>query len=226
MRNKISNNMTEEIVDESLVPVRDFLADYLAVSAGEASGNELATRLVNKYGTLLVIATASDEDLYAIKGSRPPVVRALRLLSAIWSRSVCERFTEGKVYSAEELSILARAYLAGFPKEVLAAITLGKMGELTDISVVGDGGVNDMSVTPRRVLQHAIDRGASSVILAHNHPGGSVTPSGEDMEFTEKCLLALKSEGMTLIAHYAVSGGLSAEVPRTYKYEQNCELSK
>lgn len=213
------NDPNDTIIDESLVPVRDYLADYLAIAAGESSGNELATRLVNKYGTLSVIASASDEDILAVRGSRQSVLRALRLLSAIWSRSVCERFTKGGVYSTEELSFLARAYLAGMPNEELLAIVLGEGGALVDISILGDGGVNDMYSTPRRVLEHALMHSAHSVILAHNHPRGGVEPSDEDMEFTEKCLLALRREGIELLAHFSVAGNACRAVPRSYKYE-------
>ena len=88
----------------------------------------------------------------------------------------------------------AAAYLA--PRlvaeevEVVAAMMLDAQNRVMAMHEVTRGLVNSSLVHPREVFRLAIAVGASSIIVAHNHPSGVLTPSPEDIEVTRALVAA------------------------------------
>jgi len=56
---------------------------------------------------------------------------------------------------------------------------------MTDIETIQEGIVNQAVVYPRKVLENALKKKASAVILVHNHPSGHVKPSDADIRLTK-----------------------------------------
>jgi DNA repair protein RadC len=65
------------------------------------------------------------------------------------------------------------------------------------------------------LLDIADKRGASSVIVVHNHLNGDADPSEEDVKFTLQMRRILASAGIKLITHYVVAGFIVTEVGRS-----------
>ena len=59
----------------------------------------------------------------------------------------------------------------------------------------------------RIVLETAFRNNADGVIFAHNHPGGVLAPSREDLGLTSEMCSLLRNVGIRLIDHIIVSGG-------------------
>jgi DNA repair protein RadC len=59
----------------------------------------------------------------------------------------------------------------------------------------------------RRILLRAMGRGASGIIVAHNHPSGDSTPSRSDVEVTRRLADLAEVLGITLHDHLVVAGG-------------------
>ena len=70
-----------------------------------------------------------------------------------------------------------------------------------DVSV---GSLNASLVHPREVFVAAVGSSAASVILAHNHPSGDVTPSREDIELTKRMVQAGEIMGIEVLDHLIV----------------------
>ena len=64
-----------------------------------------------------------------------------------------------------------------------------------------------MVVDPKVIFQKALERKASSVILAHNHPSGAPSPSMEDMRLTEKVKLAGSYIDIKVLDHVIIGEG-------------------
>jgi len=79
-------------------------------------------------------------------------------------------------------------------KEFFIVIGLDSENKAMYREVVSIGGLNSSIVEPRGVFKKAIMMSCNSLILAHNHPSGSLTPSTEDINITEK----LKQGGVIL----------------------------
>ena len=69
---------------------------------------------------------------------------------------------------------------------------------------ISKGTVNQTIAMPREVFRKAIDLGASSIILAHNHPSGDVHPSMDDINLTRRMADAGKILGINVLDHFVV----------------------
>ena len=69
---------------------------------------------------------------------------------------------------------------------------------------ISKGTVNQTIAMPREVFRKAIDLGASSIILAHNHPSGDVRPSMDDINLTRRMVDAGKILGINVLDHFVV----------------------
>ena len=78
---------------------------------------------------------------------------------------------------------------------------LSGANEIIDIHVASVGTVNYTVVHPREIFSLAVKENASSLILCHNHPSGSVTPSNEDIETTRRLVEAGEIIGIPVIDH-------------------------
>ena len=74
-----------------------------------------------------------------------------------------------------------------------------------DCVQVHRGGVNVAAITARKIVKAALDVGATSVVLAHNHPSGLALPSQEDRHTTLLLKSALESVGVVLADHIIVA---------------------
>ena len=71
---------------------------------------------------------------------------------------------------------------------------------------ISRGVVNAAEVSTRRLAELCLERHASSVIVAHNHPSGDPLPSAEDEMFTRSLSRALGLLGVDLADHIVVAG--------------------
>ena len=72
---------------------------------------------------------------------------------------------------------------------------------------VSVGSLNSSSAHPREVFSDAIRKGASAVILCHNHPSGDPTPSDVDIRITKQLAESGKILGITVADHIIIGDG-------------------
>lgn len=73
--------------------------------------------------------------------------------------------------------------------------------------VVAIGTVNSVSIHPRDVFREAIKRNATSLILGHNHPSGSLDVSMDDIALTKKMLSVGELLGISVLDHIILTTG-------------------
>jgi DNA repair protein RadC len=76
---------------------------------------------------------------------------------------------------------------------------------LLDKKRLSKGGINQTVVDIRLALKPAIELGATSMILAHNHPSGNLIPSPQDKEITQKLIKAASTFDILILDHLIVS---------------------
>jgi len=90
--------------------------------------------------------------------------------------------------------------------EKVLLIYLDKAGYLIGNEIVCTGSESTVSISPKTILSSACRRGAASLVIAHNHPGGSVDPSDEDLVLTRKIVHAADILNIRIADHVIVSG--------------------
>jgi DNA repair protein RadC len=89
-------------------------------------------------------------------------------------------------------------------KEHFFLISLNTRSKVKFVELVSIGTVNSGLVHPREVFRRSILRGASSVIICHNHPSGDPEPSEEDISITRRLIEAGKIIGIELLDHVII----------------------
>jgi len=90
-------------------------------------------------------------------------------------------------------------------QEYFVCLSLDGANEVIESRVVTVGLLNTNQVHPREVFVHPIADRAASVILAHNHPSGTLAASAEDISLTKRLLKAGEILGITVLDHLIVT---------------------
>lgn len=90
-------------------------------------------------------------------------------------------------------------------KERVVLFLLDNKHRLKGVHLVSIGTINESIVKPREVFRVAIVAGACAIVLAHNHPSGSVSPSVDDYQVTERLVECGKLIGIPLVDHVIVT---------------------
>ena len=131
----------------------------------------------------------------------------LSLTLALYGRGeIAALSADARLDSAErQADYFARHYI-GLRDERLSMLLLDRACKPLAFVSFADGGVGNTAVDLRKITELAIYHGASSVALAHNHPGGTPIPSSEDIHATIAVDSALASVGVLLDEHYVLVG--------------------
>ncbi len=86
-------------------------------------------------------------------------------------------------------------------QEYFIALYLDGANHLIDKKVITIGTLNQTLVHPREVFAYAIEKRCASIIVAHNHPSGILSPSNEDINVTKRLKESAKILGIELLDH-------------------------
>ena len=104
--------------------------------------------------------------------------------------------------------VYANCYdIAGQDKESVVCFYLNARGELLKKEVIAVGTLNRANLLPREIFSLVKELPVASIILAHNHPSGDVTPSEDDIQFTKRVRAAGDILGVKLLDHLVVGKG-------------------
>ena len=90
-------------------------------------------------------------------------------------------------------------------EEVLILFCLSSTCDVVGVHEVSRGTINASLVSIREIMKRALLNNAASIIIAHNHPSGSLNPSQADIESTRKLKEAAALLGMPLLDHIIIS---------------------
>ena len=91
-------------------------------------------------------------------------------------------------------------------EEHFVTLCLNCGGRVTGLFETGGGSTNSVQFSPRDIIRKALMLNAVSIIVAHNHPGGTPTPSKEDLDATEALKRSCDVVGLSLLDHIIVEG--------------------
>lgn len=170
---------------------------------------QMAQELLDGFGGIAGLLHASADDLKRIKGLGGPAKRAeLIAVLELARRALAEQL---KASAAFESPAAVRDYLqlqlAQRRHEVFAALFLDSQHRLIALEELFRGTLTQTSVYPREVVLRALHHHAAAVVLAHNHPSGSVQPSRADEALTQTLKAALALVDVRVLDHVIVAPG-------------------
>lgn len=189
--------------------------------------NPLAHNLLREFGTLARVLDAPVEKLMQVDGISQHTAVLLKL-----SRSMARsydisklRFQDKPLRTVEECGEYMMAFLRDRKNETVVLLALDAKLKVLECREVGEGSVNYASVPIRRVVEMALETGATSVVLAHNHPSGLAIPSPDDEQTTRRLAIALKAVDIDLADHIVVADGDYVSMVQSGCYDPaDCQL--
>lgn len=130
--------------------------------------------------------------------------RYLREAQLTYSRTSV-KLESPDVRSSETVYRIAGPLIGSRIVESLIVIALDVRRRVIGIHEVSRGTVDGCLVQTSDVFRYPLIAGACAVILAHNHPSGSVEPSPDDLRLTERVRDAGKLLGIPVLDHVIVS---------------------
>jgi DNA repair protein RadC len=163
---------------------RQALAQLIEIVEPDQAGR-LAHELLEEFGSIGRMLGESEAALYRVLGGDKAVVKLLKATEKFMIAKLRNELPR-KLISATDQRLVKylQARMGSRTTEIMRILFLDSSHHLLSDQEFGEGSPQRMYVQPRNILKRALELDASGIILAHNHPGGSVTPSNSDIEFT------------------------------------------
>lgn len=156
------------------------------------------------------LLNATAQDLARVKGLGPAKRAELLAVLELARRAAQQQLRERTVLDAPAtVREYVQLHIGQRPYEVFAVLFLDSQHRLLALEELFRGTLSQTSVYPREVVLRALHHHASSLILAHNHPSGSVEPSRADEALTQTLKAALALVDVRVLDHIIVAPGQS-----------------
>lgn len=168
--------------------------------------NELAHRLLDRFGNLQHVLEASPDDLRKVEGMGEISASFLSMFLPIFRYYEIKKLQTEKILgSLDACGEYLKDRFKGKTKENVYLLCLDAKCKVLGCLWVGEGNVNSASIPIRRIVEMALSVNASTVVLAHNHPSGIAIPSNEDVATTKRLAVVLDSVEIVLADHIVVA---------------------
>ena len=185
-----------------------FLELLLCYTIPRKDTNPIGHALLEQFGSVSQVLEAPLEELEKVEGVGPESALLLHLLPQAFRFYQVDK--NKKVLALTTLEgcgeYLVR-YFQGRRNENVFLLCLDAKCRVLCCRQLTEGSVNSANLSVRKVVETALAVGATSVVLAHNHPSGIALPSGEDLQTTRRIYAALRAVDVTLADHIVVSDG-------------------
>lgn len=167
-----------------------------------------ARNLLETFGGFSKVLETPLNHLQKVKGVGPKNAFALHFVHAVAGYYLKERLA-GKQYlhSSEDVKSYLSHSMRGLKKEILTVIFLDSSHAIIDSEILAEGTINVNAVYPREILKRALDYNAAALIIAHNHPSGSIRPSPQDIKLTKTLMLLCSHMHIKLLDHLILGDG-------------------
>lgn len=169
--------------------------------------NNIAKRLIERFGTIMGVLNAPESELVKVEGVGSRTAKFLNELLpllGIVERSV-KKAVPPKLSNPRELYEFAKSYFYGSLMEVAYVFTMNSSYRLTGMVKLRDGIGGEVVIHPSKVVKVALLNEASAVAVVHNHPCGTLNPSVGDIETTKKIMKACKAAEIELVDSIIIS---------------------
>ena len=167
----------------------------------------IAKELISRFKTINGVLDSDIKELRTINGISNHTALFLNLL-----KDIAILYLEKGLHNKDLLSSpqvvydYLKASLKGAVDEEFKTLFLDSRNQLIAIETLKTGTVNRSVVYPRKIVERALYNHAAGVIIAHNHPAGTLQPSQDDSTITNAVKTALETIDIVLLDHIIIGG--------------------
>ncbi|GAB2780215.1 RadC family protein [Salinimicrobium soli] len=186
-------------------------AELLAILIGTGSPKQSAVDLCKKIlsqagNSLNELGKFTVKQLMESKGiGEAKAVTIVAALELGRRRRTEEALEKKKITSSSSVFELMQPLIGELPHEEFWIIYLNNANKVIDRFQLSIGGITGTLVDVRLALKKALEVGAVSIILSHNHPSGNLNPSSSDKQLTQKLKTAGESLDIKILDHIIVT---------------------
>jgi DNA repair protein RadC len=188
------------------------LADYeilemlLYAAIPRQDTKPLAKTLLSEFGSLYKVLSAEPHELRRIDKVGDAVIATLKVAETLGQKLLRREVEQKNVLSSwQALQDYCQVVMGDKKIEHFRILFLNNKNHLISDEVQQSGTVNHTAVYPREIVKRALELGATSLILVHNHPSGDTTPSRADIEMTKEIVRAASALNIKIHDHLIVS---------------------
>lgn len=169
--------------------------------------HQLAQRLIHEYGDKAISKERNPVRLSETMGISLAVACNIVSVFELGRRHFIEPYSSETIIRGPEDCYSYLREMSTLKKEHLRGLYLNVQSRLIYDEVISIGTLSRSVVHPREVFAPALEHAANSVILAHNHPSGDLTPSEADVAVTKQLAQAGRIMGIELLDHLIIGSG-------------------
>lgn len=167
--------------------------------------NEIAHHLLEEFGSLSNLIEADPHEIAKTAGVAWKSAVFLSMLHEVVRRYEREKREQKLALTSIDRSV---QYCGGLLKyrteERFYVICMDSRRKILHTAKIAEGSVDTATINPRTVTEKALRYKATGVLLCHNHPGGNVRPSSEDIAITVKLREVLEILGVQVVDHIII----------------------
>jgi DNA repair protein RadC len=166
---------------------------------------EIAAAIRERFGSMRAMLNATEADFDGLRGIKRAKIAQLLAILEMARRALGEEIEERSLMdSPEAVQDYLRLTIGMRPNEVFVSLYLDARHRLILPEESTRGSLTRMAVYPREIARRALQLNAASVIVAHNHPSGAVTPSASDRQLTHALRDTLALIDVQLVDHFVI----------------------
>lgn len=199
-------------------------AELLAILIGSGSARKSAVMLMQEVlqacdGRLSNLSRMSIEELMTWNGIGEAKAITLKAAAEIGRRRALEKAQElSQIRTASDVYRLMHPKMQDLSHEEFWVLLLNNQSRVLKSVRMSSGGITQTAVDVRMILREALMVGATCIVVCHNHPGGSLTPSSDDNNLTRRINSACEVMNIRLLDHVIVTDG------NYYSYAENGKI--
>lgn len=166
----------------------------------------IARELLLRYGSLRALLAAPERELVTVKGLGERSVLLLKFIRDMQNHCLQEQYTrQDYIQSQSDVLEYLKFHLSHLVEEYVAGFFLDVQNRVIVTEILAQGSVNHCVVYPRKIFDRALQCGAAGILIAHNHPGGSLKASEQDWILTKKMYETGNALDISLVDHILVT---------------------
>ncbi len=185
----------------------ELIAILIGIGNRELTAVELARKILAEQNyEINRLAKLSIAELMQTKGIGQAKAISIAAAFELGKRRESEQIkTEAKIRSSQDIYNLMATELRDLPVEAFWVVMLNRANRIIDTHKVSQGGISATVVDLRLVMQKAIEKLASGLVLVHNHPSGNLEPSEADKQLTQRIQQAAKIFDINVLDHIIIA---------------------
>lgn len=202
LKNKVINSNMQSLPDYELLEI------LLFFSIPRRDVKSLAKNLLHNFGSIATMLYADKNKLLQFSNININTYTIFLIIRELIERILKERINQKNIISSWNALIDYLKYTMGnLQIEQFRVLFLNKKNMIISDEIMSVGTLDQAPVYPREVIKKALFFEASAIILAHNHPSGSVKPSRNDIDLTNKIAECCRAVNIILHDHIIISHG-------------------